>query len=835
MADTIEDQIAAALNSSKDPTRALDASTEAAYSDAAPGDVSAQIKQALGPLAKKSVPFSEGMGRSLVSGATAGFDDELVGLLQGEEAKKERRALKHQFSESNPTWDMVGQAAGAMGTMAVPGMQLARGAQAARAASALAHAGQVAPSVARLTGSMAQGAALAVPYGMASRAGNADDKDVGERALEALSPQGMLADAAFGAVGSKAGEWLGNGVGTIVDKSRQIAAEGRTASALGSRPELYARQAINRDLLETRNPTGRPIEELTPAQQQAALGQIYNQIEQEALSLPGVRPAGGRQAPVTPAAEESIIRTYYAALEGGADDAAARAAAAAAYRNDHTPTYRGRPISNALVAEHVADVLDAATPYRAVPLNTAEVLSGERLGPIRGQLKSAAQHAANTPGESRAAFNIPAAERITGRMNPLTGQPETPGSIARTRELINRHLGDGDYLGYMENLQETARQANRQAYDLAEQNATQFNIGHVVRIARQMADRSGGEVHGTLNQVARYLDEWRNRTASLPPAQRLDSFKQMRAALTQEIDTANARVQTVSNPDKVSETGRQLQRVKSLLDRTARRSNPDWWDANVGAADHFAIERAANNGRLLNLTEGAAMQQAKRWFTHEASPFEQEAFRRGLARKLHDALSGLGDTHDVAKIFLKGGDGQFDEGLRGLLNTVLGQRQAQSFIRQIKREQIAHSTFKLDKGSQTSALEEEKRNRNYLSALKSAYDTLRSPISSAADYVIKSRASANSRALDAATGRVLGEMHAGPNTVDQMLADLRRAGLRERSSATGPGQIEESLRRAAPYVSGMYAQEINRDRASGGRIDLSTIDKALATAAKYAY
>ena len=839
MADTLAEQMASALKSymaaNNDSNESADENTSRVTYDPKNGDLAGQMRKALGSYAKPQLPFSEGLGRSLVSGATAGFDDELVGLMQGDEAKKERRALKHQFSESNPVWDTVGQTAGAIGTMAIPGAAVARGAQAARAASALAHAGQVAPSVARATGALAQGAALAVPYGMASRAGNADDKDVGERTLEALSPTGVLTDAALGAVGSKVGQWVGNGVGTVIDKSRQIAAEGRIASALGSRPELYARQAINRDLLETRNPTGRPVEELTPAEQLTALNQIYGQVEQEALSAPGVRPAGGRQAPIPPAAEETIIRSYYGALDAGADEAAARAAAANAYRTDHAPTYRNRPISNDLVNDHVADVLDAAIPYRAVPLNTAEVLSGERLGPLRGQLKSSAQHAANTPGEARTAFNIPVAERVTGRMNPLTGQPETPGSIARTRDMINHHMGDGDYLGYMENLQETARTANRQAYNLAAQNATQFDVGHVVRIADRMAGRAGGEVHNELNQVSRYLNEWRDRTASLPPAQRLNSFKQMRAAITQEIDTANARVQTVSNPDKVSETGRQLQRIKSLLDRTARRANPDWWDANIGAADHFAIERAANTGRTLNLTEGAAMQQAKHWFAHEASQFEQEAFRRGLARKMHDALSGLGDTHDVSKIFLKGGDGQFDEGLRGLLNTVLGPRQAQSFIRQIKREQIAHSTFKLDKGSQTSALEEEKRSRNYLSALKAAFDTVRSPISSAADYVIRSRASSNNRALDAATGRVLGEMHVGPNSVDRMIGDLRQAGVRERTQQIAPSNAERRIRNAVPYLSSMSAQEINRDRASGGRIDGDDrIRQALRLASSYA-
>ena len=32
-----------------------------------------------------------------------------------------------------------------------------------------------------------------------------------------------------------------------------------------------------------------------------------------------------------------------------------------------------------------------------------------------------------------------------------------------------------------------------------------------------------------------------------------------------------------------------------------------------------------------------------------------EAARMGFGRAVHDALDGLGDTHDVAKLFLKGG------------------------------------------------------------------------------------------------------------------------------------------------------------------------------------
>jgi len=856
MASTIEDQIAQVLSPRIGPTNASvpsqPPSTKPAPLPPAASGVDDLVRNALGKHAKTTVPFSDGLGRSVVSGLTAGFDDEIVGAVMGDKAKEERRALKHQFETEHPNWDMAGVATGAVGSMLLPGAQLSRVAQAGRAGMAAAHALQVAQAAqsagramtaaeisANLTrgerlatGSMAQGTALAVPYGAAGRAGNADNMSVSDRAMQAASPSGLALDTALGAGGGKLGDLVGRGISKFADKGRQIAAEGQTAEALGSRPDLYARQSLNRDLLETRNPTGRPVDSMTPAEQQAALDQIYQQVEQEALSVPAVRPAGGRQVAITPDAEGTIIREYYNAIENGADEAASRAAAAQAYRSTHSPSRRnGNPISDNLLNAHIDDVLDAATPYRAVHLNTAEVLSGERAGPIRGQLKSVAQHVANTPGEARANFNTPAEERVAGRLNQLTGDIETQGSIGRTRQLVNDTLGDPNYRQYMNDLQESARAENSQNYARAAQNAEHFDLGTIIRNVEHDADQAGGGIRDAMLRTARELREWRDRTGSAnSPAQRLESYKQMRSALTDDIDTANAKVQRPGEPDKTSAVGRQLQQIKRNLDAEVRRVNPDWWDANIGAADNFAIERAARLGRNLKLDEGAAMQDAKHAFEHEMSQYEREAFAQGLARQIHDALAKLGDTHDVSKIFLKGGNGQMDEGMRGLLVTVLGPHRGAAFIRQIERERIAVSTQRLSKGSQTSALEEEKRNRDYLTRLKGAVDFARHPISSVADHVIQSRAAANSRAIDAAMGRVLGEMHTGPQSVDRVISGLRQSGVRRQLPQQSAGVIEQEVVKRLPYFGAMGAEQLNRS--SGGTV-ADTMDAAIHLANRY--
>lgn len=151
-----------------------------------------------GPAADRpSVPA--GLLRAAASGLTFGFDDELAGAASAltggsyAEGAGSYRDAKKQFAEQHPYLSGGAEMAGALPTMLMPGMGVARGIQAGRAA---ATTGQF----------VAQGAKVGAKYGAVSGVGNADPNPEGDTFPSLL--QRVL--------GGAAGAGLGAGVGASV-------------------------------------------------------------------------------------------------------------------------------------------------------------------------------------------------------------------------------------------------------------------------------------------------------------------------------------------------------------------------------------------------------------------------------------------------------------------------------------------------------------------------------------------------------------------------------------------------------------------------------------------
>ena len=151
------------------------------------------------------------------------------------------------------------------------------------------------------------------------------------------------------------------------------------------------------------------------------------------------------------------------------------------------------------------------------------------------------------------------------------------------------------------------------------------------------------------------------------------------------------------------EDARQILQFRNWMDARVRRTNPDWWTANNSTAENHRLREAAELGRYLPLKEGAAVQEAADKMAG-TNAIQRDAFRIGLGRKAHDEVSGLGDNHDVSKIFLKGGANQEEEGVRGILGSSLLPGDGTKFINQMVRERTARETYGLDKKSNTASL-----------------------------------------------------------------------------------------------------------------------------------
>jgi hypothetical protein len=572
------------------------------------------------------------------------------------------------------------------------------------------------------------------------------------RISNAFDPSAAAGDFVGGAVGTGVGNAVMGGANNLFRLARRAAEEGERAAQIGSRPALRANQEINQRLLESRD-LGRPLSELTDVERQTALNAALNEAEQGLVPMSNVRRQVRGGVTIDDDIERGMVDAYQRTIQAGGDDAAGRVAAAAHWRALN-PQWRGRPVSDAMIERTAGDVVDAFQSSTRTPLLAPEVLvpGGNLKGTSMGSLT---QGVMNESSGGQSAL----ARAVEGRQQ---------GALGRTRELVSENLGDADYLANMERIQGRARTAQRDLYDQAWANAQDFSLAGPIRTAMQRAEVSGGRIRDSLQWMGNQLAEWETRMAGRTPAEKLRSFRQMRTAI-------NEHIEGLASEAGGRESARALRSIKSRMDAVVGRRNRDWWAANGRAADDFAVTRAADRGRNLNLNEGADMQEARRWYRRDASEPEREAFRLGLSRKIHDQLVP-GDMHDVSKIFNKGGD-QFDEGIRGLLADVLGEREARIFMRQINRERVARQTWGLNKNSNSGQNVAEQERKRVTSMLGAAYQWARHPLSSYVDHVAAQHANNSSRLMNEHLGRVLSRSTQNPAELRALIAELRQAGL----------------------------------------------------------
>lgn len=618
------------------------------------------------------------LARQVLSGATFGLDDEIVGgmrsLAGSENAINEERARKAAFESAHPYASFGAKALGAIAGSVLPVSWLARGGTAGRAAMAalpVANTGKLAGAT--IPAALQEGAKLGAKAALWQRFGDSGGnipERIGKVAENAPS------DALFGAALGAPFGYLGRG-------AANIATDLETAGRVGLGPDAAATQALR--------------EAMSAGQGKASQDVLSQMIPRTQLT-----------SAVQPAHAEAIINAYGTIMKAGGSASDAEAAAVAAYNAMSPMTRAGTPVSSAVVRNRARAVIKAFQD-QFLPNGGPQMIAAERLSgverPLQGQMRSLVRQVMNSPGEG-----LDTAAKV------LT--PRQEGAMQRHRDLITQTVGPADYTQYLKNMENTSKFQNNISYGLSKQFAKPFDIMPAIAKHAEIARKTFGEPGRALNKAGADVMDWWQRipkpTGNEPPEVQqkmlgdlLNSYKQVRRSI--EI----TRQQLAKDGDR--ESAMYLTRFKRDMDAVVSRKNRTWWRSNKMAADDFRVGEAADLGRTVSLKEGAALQEAKAWY-QTAAPKQKAAFRRGLARQFHDKLAPMGDFHDASKAFLTGSDVD-EEGMRGLIQAVLPKKDSEKFLRQMERERTALSTYRLDKGSPTGSILQEANKRNVASRL----------------------------------------------------------------------------------------------------------------------
>lgn len=620
------------------------------------------------------------LARQVLSGATFGGDDEIVGgvrqAMGSTNAIAQERARKAAFEKAHPYVSFGAKSLGAIGGSLLPVSWLARGGavgKAAQAALPVMNTGKLAGAT--VPTALKEGAKLGVKGALWQRFGDSEG-NLAERA--ATVAENAPADAAFGAVVGAPFGYLGRG-------AANIATDLETAGRVGMGPDAAATQVLRE-----------------------AMGSGQGKGSQAVLSQ--MIPRTQLTSAVQPEHAEAIINAYGTIMKAGGSLADAESAAVAAYNAMGPTTRAGNPVSSRVVRNRATAVIrafqDQFKPDGGPQMIAAERLSGvER--PLQGQIKSITRQIMNSPGEG-----LDTAAKV------LT--PRQEGAMARNRDLVTKTVGPSDYTKYLKDMGNTSKLQQSVSYGLSKAFAKPFDIMPAVAKHVDIARKTFGEPGRALNAAGADVMDWWQRipkpTGNEPPdvqqrmlGDMLNSYKQVRRSI--EV----SRQKLAREGDR--ESAMYLTRFKRDMDAVVAGKNRTWWRANKMAADDFRVTEAADLGRTVSLKEGAALQEAKAWYG-TATPKEKAAFKRGLARQFHDKLAPMGDLHDASKAFLTGSDVD-EEGMRGLISAVLPKKDAEKFFRQMERERTALSTFRLDKGSPTGSILQEAKKRNLASKLGS--------------------------------------------------------------------------------------------------------------------
>lgn len=597
-----------------------------------------------------------------------------------EKVKRREWAEDDAYAKENP-WTAFGlEMAGAVPTMFVPGLNAARIAQAANATGTIGRAGS----------GLSRGQRLARNLGFGSRVGS-----VGHEA---------------GVLGAKSAA-LAGGLG-----SRSDTAEGRLGDAAMSAPVGYlfgrGAQAVGGRLAGV----GEDVYDAARVGGDAKLGALTGLrrgLERDAVTPSDIRatmmPTMGRGTSSSMSALEDALISYGDALQAGASARTARTQAQQSYigamRN------AGVNVKDKTLAEHVNRAINSWSGKSDIPLAIDELA---RLSGSSGD---------NLQWTRRAAQAAPNA----GRSETASALHERQADILPTvREWIDNVAGRGNIAAATESLRNTHKAAENQIYKAARDAEMPFDLSQVLDEAYRTQPFRGGSGRQAVEDA---LSIMRGRPLADGSFERhtLDTYIASRGQLSDLIDSTMLQRPWGAQPTQAT---RFLADLKSKMDAVVERANPLWRTANDQTRGGRAIEEALEEAALINLngsgrqtkqilhrvnklrSEAAKLakvpesartpDQAARLDALEA---RLDAYRLGFSEVLHKSLDPLGDTHDLSKLFRKGGRSA-TSGVRHVINTMLGPDDAADFYQMIERANIASGTYRNLGGAQTTPLRE---------------------------------------------------------------------------------------------------------------------------------
>jgi len=434
-----------------------------------------------------------------------------------------------------------------------------------------------------------------------------------------------------------------------------------------------------------------------------------------------------------------------------------------------------------------ANAEEAFGPH--APLMAAERLSGPEAPMPKGGSMHGLMNTLSNSGDA------PRGGESAGAIVSRVVNPRQQGALDRTVANVEGSVGPNRPIPDNRIDRTTAlRRDDNLLYSIANHNARTFDIEPAMSRHLERSQRLGGAPRRELNQTIEEWIQWSNsmKNVGATPAEYLEAFVQHRTALNNKID------QLGRSGDYAS--ARVLRQFKRDIDASAARANRGWWRANMNSAQVRSNIRALDRGGEINIKSPRSTDEARIAYRELRTDEQRAAFREGLARKIIETLP-TEPTHDVGRTFLRGGTSADDDFLRGLLNDVIGGDEAARLFRRIRQERAMQSTSALPKGSQTSALEEARRNRKNR-GLRGVLSRGLNPtrwIDSIAEGIATNKANA----IDAETARRMVTQDL-PGTI-RLLQDMQSAGRTPMTGSWTPQMREAYGRLQGPLVSQMPA------------------------------
>lgn len=574
------------------------------------------------------------------------------------EAARDREwELDDAYAKAYPVSAAGYEIAGALPTMLVPGLGGARVAQAA------ARGFQVADGLSRsqrIMRALGMGRNLASAGHEAGLLGAKSAALYGGLSSRDDTAEGRLMDAAQYA---PFGYLFGRGTNMALRPLVGVADEASDAITTGSVPSYGARSTLLRNMERD----GVSVDDIRDA----------------------IRPDMGRRRAM-PGAIDDAIRAP--------TNAAGRAAYAAAMRD------AGSTLADSTLDAHASAARRMFADANTIPMSIDEAatMAGSRGRNMRW---------------NRRATMAQAGDGATDIIDAIEGRQEN--IIPTVRSWLTRRLAGPDFIARRDALRARHRDIANTAYAAARRSETPFDISGPLREAYVTLPQRGGDARSAMGEALRIM-------RGVPMADgrferhTLDTYIQSRAQLNNFIGD----LRRAGKYDAVDN----IMDLKRKMDEIVRSSNPEWWEANRLFADGRGIQGAMEDAAKVKLVgnDDASQEIINRVSTLrsevnrlsairspspsqaerlEAAQAMLEAYESGFPKVLHGELNRLGDYHDLAKLFTKGGvDGA--GGPRATIRAMLSEDDAETFLGLVDRARTASSSYRDLGGSQTTPLRE---------------------------------------------------------------------------------------------------------------------------------